>query len=270
MRILLPPSEGKRAGGRGRPIDTRTLNGPLDGPLAEARHRALDALQRLLTGDADGAAAALRLPPGAAAESLATNARVRSARTMPALDRYTGVVYDGLAAGALSAGARRLAARNVHVFSGLWGVVRGDEPIPDYRVPAKAVLPGIGVVATFWRPVLEAELPALLGDAPILDLRSSDYAAMWRPRGALAARTITVRILSPLPRGGVGVVSYASKLAKGRLASALLERAAAGAPATHASDVADAWLACGADVSRDAVLTSPTHVDAYTTSATRF
>ena len=266
MPILLPPSEGKRPGGRGRPIDAR----PLTGPLAAARQSTLDALQRLLTGDGHDAASALLVPPGAAAEALATNARVRSARTMPALDRYLGVVYDGLAVGSLSTGARRLAARNVYVFSGLWGVVRGDEPIPDYRVPAKAVLPGIGVAGTFWRPVLQAELPALLGAAPIIDLRSSDYAAMWRPVGAVAARTITVRVLSPLPQGGVGVVSYASKLAKGRLAAALLEREAAGARVTSARDVADAWLACGADVSRDAVITSPTHVDAYTTSATRF
>ena len=263
MRILLPPSEGKRPGGRGRPIETR----PAAGPFAPARHRALDALQRLLTGHPDDAAAALLLPAGVAAEALATNAQVRTARTMPALDRYAGVVYDGLSAGSLSMAARRLAARRVFVVSGLWGVLRGDEPIPDYRVPAKAVLPGVGVVGTFWRPVLDAELPALLGPGLIVDLRSSDYAAMWRPRAAVAARTITVRVLSPLPRGGVGVVSYASKLGKGRLAAALLEREAAGVRAIAATDVAEAWLAGGG---KDAVITSPTHVEAYTTSATRF
>jgi hypothetical protein len=57
----------------------------------------------------------------------------------------------------------------------------------------------------------------------------------------LAQRTITVRILSPLPKGGHGVVSYNSKFAKGRLAAALFERAAAGATPNSAQDVVDAW-----------------------------
>ena len=263
MRILLPPSEGKRPGGRGRPITARAASGP----VAAARRGALDALQRLLAGDADCAASSLLLPAGVAAEALATNGRVQTARTMPALDRYAGVVYDGLAVDSLSAAARSLAARCVFVVSGLWGVVRGDEPIPDYRVPAKAVLPGIGIAGTYWRPVLDAELPRLLGGGLIVDLRSSDYGAMWRPRAAVAARTITVRVLSPLPRGGVGVVSYASKLAKGRLAAQLLERESAGSRVSTAADVAAAWMNSGG---KDAVITSPTHVDAYTVSATRF
>jgi cytoplasmic iron level regulating protein YaaA (DUF328/UPF0246 family) len=134
----------------------------------------------------------------------------------------------------------------VWVFSGLFGVVRGDEAVPLYRVPAKAVLPGVGVVGTYWRPRLDVMLPQLLrGRGPIIDLRSSDYAAMWRPRGALAERTINVRVLSPLPGGGTGVVSYPSKLAKGQLAAALVQRAAAGDAIVDIDDVAAAWLAAG-------------------------
>jgi cytoplasmic iron level regulating protein YaaA (DUF328/UPF0246 family) len=212
-----------------------------DGPLATTRGELLDALDVLLAGPVEAAATALHLPPAAVADALAANRAVRTAPTSPALRRYTGVVYAGLDVTALDPAVQRLAARNTLIFSGLWGVVRGGEPVPDYRVPAKAVLPGVGVVGTYWRPVLDEHLPALLGRGPIVDLRSSDYAAMWRPRGVLAQRTITVRILSPLPKGGHGVVSYNSKFAKGRLAAALFERAAAGATPNSAQDVVDAW-----------------------------
>jgi cytoplasmic iron level regulating protein YaaA (DUF328/UPF0246 family) len=131
------------------------------------------------------------------------------------------------------------------IFSGLFGVLRGDEPVPDYRVPAKAVLPGLGTAASFWRPVLRETVPSLLQLGLVVDLRSSDYAAMWRAPAPLRARVVAVRILSPLPGGGHGVVSYPSKLAKGRLARALIERAASALPVEDAADVQAAWQACG-------------------------
>lgn len=242
MHLLLPPSEAKSTGGRGRPLPNQNPH-PL---LGADREAVLDALARLLDGRPDQAAKALLLPPAVAADALAANARVRTAPTLPALRRYQGVVYDGLDFGALTEREQRRAMRSLWVFSGLFGVVRGDEPIPTYRVPAKAVLPDVGVVGTYWRPRLDVVLPQLLrGRGPVVDLRSSDYAAMWRPRGDLAARTISVRVLSPLPGGGTGVVSYSSKLAKGRLAAALVRRSAAGDKVNAVDDVAAAWLAAG-------------------------
>ena len=168
----------------------------------------------------------------------------------------------GLASVGLDPAELRLAGRSVLIFSGLFGVVRGDEPVPPYRVPAKAVLPGVGVAGTAWRPVLDETMPALLhrGGA-VVDLRSSDYTAMWRPRGELGRRVITVRVLSPLPSGGLGVVSYPSKFAKGRLAGALVRRIAAGLPVRTAADVAAAWTANGGP---SAEMSSPNGVVIHT------
>ena len=240
VRLLLPPSEGKTPGGRGRPLGTRLASEPGD-PRTQPRLQIVDALEHLLAGPRDVAAAALLLPPAAVDEALAANGRVLTSGTVPALRRYAGVVYDGLDAPNLSPGAARAAARSVLVFSGLLGVVRGNEPVPYYRVPAKAVLPGIGVVGTFWRPVLDDVLPSLLDKQLVVDLRSSDYAAMWRPDRELARRVVTVRVLSPLPDGSLGVVSYPSKFAKGRLAAALLEKSTAGLEIRTAEDVAAVW-----------------------------
>ena len=58
-------------------------------------------------------------------------------------------------------------------------------------------------------------MPALLGRGLVVDLRSSDYAAMWRPRGDDArpnGRRPGAVALPPVARG---VVSYPSKFAKG-------------------------------------------------------
>lgn len=256
MHLLLPPSEGKTRGGRGRPLRDRLG----DDPLGAARGRTIDALLDLVAGDPEVAAKALLLPDGVAAAALATDAAVLDARTMPALRRYAGVVYDGLHLDGLTPAEQRLALRSTFVFSGLFGVVRGDEQIPDYRVPAKAVLPGIGVAGTFWRPVLTDALTATLRRGLVVDLRSSDYAAMWRPDRADAERVIGVRVLSPAPRGGFAVISYNSKFAKGRLAAALVRRRAAGHPVASVADIASAWTDCGG---RDCVPTAA-GVDLYT------
>jgi len=251
VRILLPPSEAKQPGGRGRAL-TAELAGSRPTSTAEAlgelaHHRAelLAALGRLL--DSPDAAGALLLPPSVAESALAINRRAASAPTLPAMRRYAGTVYQGLAVATLSPAASRLARTALLIFSGLLGVSRGGDPVPEYRVPAKAVLPGIGVAGTFWRPRLAGLIPALLDSGPIVDLRSSDYAAMWQPapRSRPAARLISVRVLSPTPAGRLAVVSYRSKLAKGRLAAALLERQAACRRITGPADLLAVWTELG-------------------------
>ncbi len=241
MHLLLPPSETKNAGGRGRPLSGRAPHPT----LAAARADVLAALAELLDGDRATAARALALPPKTVDSALDADRAVVTSRTTPALTRYAGTVYDGLDYAGLAPAAQRYAERCVLVFSGLFGVVRGNESIPDYRVPAKAVLPGIGTVGTFWRRALDDILPGMVRRGLVVDLRSTDYSAMWRPPRDLADRVITVRVLSPLPQGGLGVVSYASKLGKGRLAAELISRAAGGDVAGSPDDVAQAWLACG-------------------------
>ena len=59
----------------------------------------------------------------------------------------------------------------------------------------------------------------------MLDLRSSAYAAAWKPKGEVAGRTATVRVLHAWVVDGVekrSVVSHFNKATKGRIVRALL------------------------------------------------
>ncbi|GAA3305520.1 hypothetical protein GCM10020295_59440 [Streptomyces cinereospinus] len=58
----------------------------------------------------------------------------------------------------------------------------------------------------------------------MLDLRSAAYAAAWKPKGGVAGRTATVRVLHAPTRK---VVSHFNKATKGRIVRALLTSAAA-------------------------------------------
>ena len=239
MRLLLPPSEGKSPGGRGAALEPDRYG---NGPLGEHRRRLCALVESVARGDRVDAVTAFQLPPATVDAALTANASVTSARTRTALDRYAGVVYDGLAYPQMTADQRRVAHRSVLIFSGLFGVVGAAERVPDYRVPAGAILPGIGGAGASWRPVLTQVMPERLGRTGlILDLRSTDYASMWRPDAALAVRTVTVRALSPRPDGTLGVVSYSSKHAKGRLAKAIIAHVATGARLTRVEEVAALW-----------------------------
>ncbi len=221
MLVLLPPSEGKAGAGRGRPLVLDGLSLPgLNGPRAVL----VDEVAQLCEGDADKAAEVLGLTPGLRGE-LARNAALRTAPALPAGELYTGVLYDALGLATLETAALRRARKSVLVFSGLWGALRLTDRVPPYRCSMGVRLPGAGGLAAYWRPHLDAVLPEAAGNGMVLDLRSTAYAAAWKPGRDLGRRTATVRVLQVTVVDGVekrGVVSHFNKATKGRLLRALL------------------------------------------------
>ncbi|MCM0619434.1 peroxide stress protein YaaA [Nocardioides bruguierae] len=223
MLILLPPSEGKTAPRRGAPLALDSLSHPALNPT---RERVLDTLVTLCSGDAEHAASVLEV--GSTQLDLVTaNARLREAPTGRADAIYTGVLYDHLDAGGLSAAAKRRASSRLAVVSSVFGLVRPGDRVPAYRLSGQTSLPGLGPVASAWRPVLGEAVAAQVGRGLVVDLRSSVYAGFWRPgkdAGDVDPRTrvATVRVLHE--QGGKRkVVSHFNKATKGRIVRALLE-----------------------------------------------
>lgn len=218
MLILLPPSEGKSAPRRGKPLDLASLGSP---SLTGTRTTLLRALVELCRDEPDRAATVLGLGP-AQRDLVQRNADLASAATSRADTIYTGVLYDHLDLAALSPAARRRATSRLAVTSSLFGIVRPGDRIPAYRLSGDAVLPGVGSVAGAWREVLGEAITDALRQGLLVDLRSSTYAAFWRPTPDLARRVATVRVLHE-SGGRRTVVSHFNKATKGRIVRALLE-----------------------------------------------
>ncbi|GHH29199.1 peroxide stress protein YaaA [Streptomyces rubradiris] len=215
MLVLLPPSEGKANSGDGAPLELDSLSLP---GLTAAREAVLGELVELCSGDPEKAREVLGLSEGLRGE-VAKNAGLRTAGARPAGEIYTGVLYDALGLATLDADARRRAADSLLVFSGLWGAVRVTDRIPSYRCSMGVKLPGLGALAGHWRTPMAEVLPATAGEGLVLDLRSSAYATAWKPKGEVAGRTATVRVLHAPTRK---VVSHFNKATKGRIVRALL------------------------------------------------
>jgi uncharacterized protein len=188
--ILLPPSEGKAAGG--------------DGPTWRAGTMADPGLDRHRT-------AVLRA-------ARAAGATARRAPTMPAIERYTGVLYTGLDWPTLPAAARRRGAAQVRTVSGLWGLAAPQDPICDYRLKMSASLDGFGRMATWWRPRLAPVLADLVAGRVVWDLLPNEHAAACDWSAAQPSRRVTVRFVDEAGR----TVSHWNKLLKGALVRWLL------------------------------------------------
>ena len=155
--VLLPPSETKRGGGEGPPLRLDLLAHPELNPL---RAQLLDELVKL-AAEPEAARAALGLSPQQHAE-VARNAELWTSPTVPALHRYTGVLYDALDVGSLRGAAAVRARRRLVVGSALFGLLTADDPVPAYRLSAGSALPGRGTLAAAWRPVLEPDAEVYL------------------------------------------------------------------------------------------------------------
>jgi len=170
LLILLPPSETKRPGGVGISIDKAAI---IWAALDEVRAQVITVLQQV-SADQDLAVKALKLGKRSAAEAT-KNLSLWTAPTMPALERYTGVLYDALNYEELSTHALQRAERQLFIQSALFGLLPAMEKIPDYRLSADSKLPGINL-KSLWTEGHQAVWPRLLG--PILDMRSESYVAL--------------------------------------------------------------------------------------------
>jgi cytoplasmic iron level regulating protein YaaA (DUF328/UPF0246 family) len=215
--ILLPPSEGKSAPRRGKPLELGSLSFP---DLHQPRAEVLDALVELSTGDPGKAAEVLGL--GATqADEVRRNAGLATAPTARADQVYTGVLYEALGLPTLNGSAKRRAASWVAVTSGLFGLLRPGDRIPAYRLSGTVKLPGVGPVARHWSRHLASSVVQAAGDGLVVDLRSGAYAPFWRPARAQAPQVVTVRVLHEVD-GRRTVVSHFNKATKGRLVRDLL------------------------------------------------
>ncbi|MEO3759311.1 peroxide stress protein YaaA [Mycobacterium sp. B14F4] len=211
MIVLLPPSETKRAGGDGPPLRLDTLSAPDLGPLRTAL---VDELVEL-AGDRAACRRALGLSASQDGE-IDRNAQLRSAPTLPAIARYTGVLYDALDVESLRGAAAARARARLAVGSALFGLLRADDPIPAYRLSASSKLPDRPTLAARWRPVLEPVLAKLAAEELVVDLRSGSYAALGRLPDA-----VSVDVLAEHADGRRSVVTHFNKAHKGWLARAL-------------------------------------------------
>ena len=214
--LLLPPSEGKAEGGSARRPGWTPDSGAFGrrDAIASRRLEIVEALGG--RGGGDGKLLGVRGDHLARAQS--ANSSLVGAPVLPAWQRYTGVVWDHLDPATLPATARR----RIVVVSGLLGLVRGDDPVPDYRLKMGANLAPLGKLSTWWREDLSERLNRYAAGRTakqprvIVDLLPQEHRAAWHPDERV--RGVSIAFVDPTGQPG----GHFAKAAKGELARAIL------------------------------------------------
>ncbi len=248
MLIVLPPSETKRDGGGSASLDIAGLSFARLNPVRRKLVSALVTLSR----NESASLRALKLGPKGAAE-LARNRVLRTSPTMPAIERYTGVLYDALDVSSLDAEARARAGERVLIHSALFGLLRAEDLIPAYRFSHDSRLPELPLNArslkALWRDRVSHEFAALTAGGAaspagkgvsakraesieqaalleprrlVLDLRSEGYVELGPAPGSLYLRVVT-----RTEGGQVRALNHFNKHAKGAFTRDLLSLKAA-------------------------------------------
>lgn len=228
MLVLLPPSETKRDGGdESVPLD---LSGLAFSALTPERSRAISALKKLSRSVGESTAA-LGLGPTQRFE-IDRNRAVATSPTMPAVERYTGVLFDGLGTGSLGAASRSWLGSTVAIHSALFGIIRADDPIPAYRLSHDSKLPGLRL-RELWATSIARELAA--SNEFVLDLRSEAYVHC----GPAPSTSVFLRVVTESASGQRRALNHFNKKGKGEFVRAMAEDAM---EARDSADIVD-WAA---------------------------
>ena len=219
--VLLPPSEGKADGGRGRWVP----DAGRFAALAASRTTVVDAYVAAIAADAErvvGTSGQIAERARTAAAALAAG----TAAALPAHRRFTGVVWEHLHPSDLPAAA----LHRIVVVSGLCGLLAATDPVPDHRLKLSVSLDGVGRLDRWWRPQLTEALAAHARRRRVWDLLPKEHAAAVDLSGV---RVVRVRF--------EGDTGHAAKAVKGAFARAVLLDGRDAVPAFAFHDWRAAW-----------------------------
>ncbi len=249
MRILLPPSAGKTTKESTNHLQLEKLW--QEEHLTQTRRQLIDDVQN--TALLADAAQIFKLGPKNAHE-ISQNLEVYDAPALAAWQLYDGVLYeaakfaqifsygacaqDGQGQADQSQGLQRQLEELTLVFSALFGPVRLTDLITPHRLSGSVKLPGQGSVASIWSKALKELLTQQLSGHVVVDLRSAEYGAMYRPTRGSDCLLLNIGVAKVNPATGKrSVVSHWAKHTRGLLAGALLRAVAGGQLAASDGDV---------------------------------
>jgi hypothetical protein len=99
---------------------------------------------------------------------------------MSALDRFSpGTTYAAMDFANLPTGAQRRLLENGIIISGLFGLLRPDDLIPDYRLGMHVEVPGIGAMTDYWRDHISPLLNETVAGRFVWDLLPDLHRSAW-------------------------------------------------------------------------------------------
>jgi len=176
MKILLAPSETKRSGGtESFKLDTLLFESLLS-HRTKLLHTYINILQK---GDMQLLSKMFGLKKEA--DILNHKKDIIHEPTMKAIERYTGVAFDYLGYEKLNTNTQHYIDSHVILCSNLFGFLRADDMIPEYRLKQGEAIGEIKV-EKFYHEYGAPLMEEYLKGEEILDLRAGFYDKFYKPQ----------------------------------------------------------------------------------------
>lgn len=198
MFVLIPPSEGKAG-------DEKPSKQCLAPALVKDSKGVLAHLKGLSPAEQQKFYGVKQTDKAALVHAM--NLKSAKAPAIPAIERYTGVVYQHLDFQSLR--QKAYARKKLLFISAYFGLIPAGEAIPNYKLPINTWL------VKYWRDLNSARLEALAKGKPVLNLLSQSYAKAVQYEHLI---TVDFRVA-----GGKKSAGHFGKAIKGKFLRYLME-----------------------------------------------
>jgi len=207
MKILLAPAETKRSGGEEKSFHEENFSFSSHFEKREEIFKIYENLLKHSTIDE------LKIWFGLKNEKEVTRYKesLEDKPSMKAILRYTGVAFDALDYENLSISSQEYIDNNVILFSNLFGPIKANDLIPDYKYKQGAKLPNMSV-EKFYNEYFTQILDDELGEE-VIDIRAGFYEKFYKVK---KANVLTFKFIKEGK-----VVSHWAKFYRGKLLQAI-------------------------------------------------
>ena len=203
MKILLAPAETKNSGGEEKPFCKENF---FLEELFEKREEIFNTYEEFVSSlTIEELSKWFGLKKLEEVEKYKTS--LKDKPTMKAINRYEGVAFDALDYKNLDEKTQNYIDENVLLFSNLFGPIKANDLIPDYKYKQGAKLPNINV-EKFYLENFSDSLDEFVGEE-VIDLRAGFYEKFYKVK---KANILTFKFI----KDGK-VVSHWAKFYRGKL-----------------------------------------------------
>ncbi|MFT4312966.1 MAG: peroxide stress protein YaaA [Candidatus Woesearchaeota archaeon] len=148
--FLLPPSEGKHAGGDQKPLE-------------HIKNETAQVIQKIQTQK--DLEKLYGVKTDFAQKAHALNLSIQTQQTLPAIKRYAGVVYKALDYESLDKSAQTFFHIYFRIVSPLFGLVKPNQLLPEYKLKFQKLS-----LQTYWQPFFQKQLKSFF----VIDLLAQE------------------------------------------------------------------------------------------------
>lgn len=178
MKILLAPAETKNSGGENKPFCKENF---FLEELFEKREEIFNTYEEYVSSlTIEELSKWFGLKKLEEVEKYKTS--LKNKPTMKAINRYEGVAFDALDYKNLDEKTQKYIDENVLLFSNLFGPIKANDLIPDYKYKQGAKLPNINV-EKFYLENFSDSLDEFVGEE-VIDLRAGFYEKFYKVKKA--------------------------------------------------------------------------------------